>query len=63
MLQKTTLSFLKELKKNNTKEWFYTNRKKYEAAKADFSILSNSVIQALGKKDPFIASLQMRIKG
>jgi len=60
MLQKTTLSFLKELKKNNTKEWFDTNRKKYEAAKADFSILSNSVIQALGKKDPFIASLQAK---
>ncbi len=60
MLQKTTLSFLKELKKNNTKEWFDTNRKKYEAAKADFAVLTNSVIQALGKKDPFIASLQAK---
>jgi uncharacterized protein (TIGR02453 family) len=60
MLQKTTLSFLKELKKNNTKEWFDTNRKKYEAAKADFAALTNSVIEALGKKDPFIASLQAK---
>jgi uncharacterized protein (TIGR02453 family) len=57
MLQKSTLSFLKELKKNNTKEWFDTNRKKYEAAKADFAALTNAVIHGLGKKDPFVASL------
>ena len=57
MLQKTTLSFLKELKKNNTKEWFDANRKKYESAKADFAALTNAVIQSLGKKDPSIASL------
>ncbi len=57
MLQRTTLSFLKELKKNNTKEWFDTNRKKYEAAKADFAALTNAVIHSLGKKDPFVASL------
>lgn len=57
MLQKSTLGFLKELKKNNTKEWFNTNRKKYEAAKADFAALTNAVIHGLGKKDPFVASL------
>lgn len=57
MLQKSTLGFLKELKKNNTKEWFDTNRKKYEAAKADFAALTNAVIHGLGKKDPFVASL------
>jgi len=57
MLQKSTLSFLKELKKNNTKEWFDTNRKKYEAAKADFAALTIAVIHGLGKKDPFVASL------
>lgn len=60
MLQKTTLSFLKELKKNNTKEWFDANRKKYEAAKADFSALTNAVIKDLGKKDPSIALLQAK---
>jgi len=57
MLQKTTLSFLKELKKNNSKEWFDANRKKYESAKADFTALTQAVIQQLGKKDPFVASL------
>lgn len=57
MLQKSTLGFLKELKKNNTKEWFDTNRKKYEAAKADFAALTNAVIHGLGKKDPFVTSL------
>lgn len=57
MLQKTTLSFLRELKKSNTKEWFDTNRKKYEAAKVDFAALTNAVINGLGKKDPYVASL------
>lgn len=57
MLQKTTLSFLKDLKKNNHKEWLDANRKRYDAAKADFTALTHAVIQQLGKKDPFIATL------
>lgn len=57
MLQKTTLSFLKDLKKNNHKEWLDANRKRYEAAKVDFTALTHAVIQQLGKKDPFIATL------
>lgn len=57
MLQKSTLQFLKNLKKNNHKEWFDTNRKTYEAAKADFAALVNTVIQQFGKKDPSISSL------
>jgi len=35
MLQVTTIKFLKDLKKNNSKEWFDKNRKLYEAAKED----------------------------
>lgn len=60
MLQKTTLAFLKDLKKNNTKEWFDTNRKRYEAVKIDFAALTQAIIQQLGKKDPFIATLQTK---
>lgn len=60
MLQKSTLGFLKDLKKNNTKEWFDANRKRYETVKEDFAALTHDVIQKLGKKDPFIASLQAR---
>ena len=57
MLQPSTLKFLKDLKKNNTKEWFDKNRKNYEAAKEDFSSLVNAVIAQFGKKDPTIATL------
>jgi len=57
MLQPATLKFLKDLKKNNTREWFEKNRKAYEYAKEDFALLINSVIVQLGKKDKSIASL------
>jgi uncharacterized protein (DUF2461 family) len=33
MIQTSTLSFLKGLKKNNDKTWFDANRKTYDAAK------------------------------
>lgn len=57
MLQPSTLKFLKDLKKNNTKEWFDKNRKSYEAAKEDFASLVNSVITQFGKKDESISHL------
>ena len=57
MLQPTTLKFLKDLKKNNTREWFEKNRKSYEAAKEDMASLINHVIAQFGKKDASIASL------
>jgi uncharacterized protein (TIGR02453 family) len=57
MLQSSTLKFLKDLKKNNTREWFEKNRKRYEAAKEDMMQLVEAVIKQLGKKDPTIAPL------
>ena len=57
MLQPSTIKFLKDLKKNNSKEWFDKNRKLYEAAKEDFAKLVNNIIQQFGKKDETIATL------
>ena len=57
MLQKTTLTFLKNLQKNNVKEWFDANRKSYDAARADFINLITDVIKIQGKKDEDIAIL------
>lgn len=57
MLQPTTFRFLKNLSKNNTREWFEKNRKHYELAKEDMLQFTDSVIKALGRKDPFIAPL------
>ena len=60
MLQTSTLAFLNNLKKHNTKEWFDTNRKVYESAKADFAALVDQLIREFGKKDTSIASLQAK---
>jgi len=58
MLQTSTLKFLKDLKKNNTKEWFDTNRKIYESAKQNFEALVQTVITQHGKKDEEIIALK-----
>ncbi len=57
MLQKSTLKFLKDLKNNNTREWFEKNRESYESAREDFATLVDHVIKQLGKKDEGIAPL------
>lgn len=41
----TTLKFLKQLAKNNNKEWFDANRKTYEASKVEFERIVKSVIE------------------
>ncbi len=60
MLQSSTIQFLKSLKKNNNREWFEKNRKLYEAAKEDFRILVDRVIEDFGRKDTTIASLNAK---
>jgi len=57
MLQTSTLQFLKQLAKNNTKEWFDTNRKKYEAAKADFASSIQNVLNDFSKTNTDLSSL------
>ncbi|HRI19843.1 MAG TPA: DUF2461 domain-containing protein [Panacibacter sp.] len=60
MLQPATIKFLKELKKNNHREWFEANRKQYEFAKDDFAVLVQNVIDIFSKKDTGIASLKAK---
>ncbi|MBI3138281.1 MAG: DUF2461 domain-containing protein [Sphingobacteriales bacterium] len=60
MLQPATLQFLKNLKKNNSKEWFDKNRKSYEAAKDDFAAFVQAVIVQFGKKNPSILGLRAK---
>src|ERR1043166_6861207 len=57
MLQPSTLRFLKDLKKNNNKEWFEANRKKYEAAKEDFASLVQNVIDKFCVTDTTLSSI------
>ena len=60
MLQATTIKFLKDLKKNNTKEWFDANRKVYEAAKKDFLDLTEAVLKSIATKDETLAHLEAK---
>lgn len=57
MLQPSTLKFLKDLKKNNNKPWFDAHRKEYEAAKNDFTIFIQTVIDKHAKSDLTIKSI------
>jgi uncharacterized protein (TIGR02453 family) len=57
MLQASTLKFLRELKKNNQRDWFEVNRKRYEAAKADIENFTGQVLQNLARKDESISHL------
>jgi uncharacterized protein (TIGR02453 family) len=52
MLQPSTLKFILQLKKNNNKEWFETNRKVYEAAKLDFENFVGAVLAKLSERNP-----------
>jgi uncharacterized protein (TIGR02453 family) len=60
MLQPATLKFLKELAKNNNKEWFDANRKKYETARADYIALADAIIKGFCKKDTDFEQLEGR---
>jgi uncharacterized protein (TIGR02453 family) len=60
MIQKSTLQFLSQLKKNNNREWFEKNRSKFEAARSDFESFTTKVIRELGKIDESIAHLEAR---
>ena len=58
MLQPSTLKFLRDLKKNNNKEWFDSNRKTYETARKDFEIFVEAVIKKLSRSDVSVKDLK-----
>jgi uncharacterized protein (TIGR02453 family) len=60
MLQKSTLDFLRDLKKHNDKSWFDANRKRYETAKEDFTGFLQDIIDAHAKKDDGLTGLQAK---
>ena len=45
------LNFLSELKENNNKEWFDLNRNRYEASRKKVLLLTEMIIQEIGKFD------------
>ncbi len=60
MLQTSTLKFLKDLAKNNNKEWFDANRPRYEIAKQDYIQFADAIIKGFCKKDTDFETLEPR---
>lgn len=60
MLQATTLKFLKNLSKNNSKEWFDAQKPAYQDAKADFESIVQQLIDGLSRQDAEVADLQVK---
>ncbi len=60
MLQDTTLKFLKNLDKNNNKEWFDAHKTDYQGAKADFESMVQQLIDGLSRQDRDLEGLQVK---
>lgn len=54
---KALLRFLKQLKANNSKEWFDANRKEYESLRKEFLGFVGDTITAIGSVDKGLLSL------
>jgi uncharacterized protein (TIGR02453 family) len=57
MLQSSTVSFLKELKKNNNKPWFDNHRERYLSAKIDFENFIQKLLDTISAFDDDIKEL------
>ena len=58
MINTETVKFLKELKKNNSKEWFDQNRKSYEQAKENYLDFAGEVLGRMKKIDTSLTDLE-----
>jgi uncharacterized protein (TIGR02453 family) len=56
MIKQTSLNFLKELKKNNSREWFEQNKLIYQAYKDDIILFTEKLLLELAKLDLSIAN-------
>ena len=58
MLEANTLKFLKDLKKNNNREWFAENKHKYDLAKADVVKFVSEILSNISKSIPELQVLK-----
>lgn len=60
MIEKPTLEFLKNLKKNNSKEWFDKNKSIYEKAKLNFEDFISERILEMAKINPNLVGIEAK---
>ncbi|MGS2764111.1 DUF2461 domain-containing protein [Sinomicrobium sp. M5D2P9] len=51
MISKETLSFLKELKNNNNRDWFNENKKRFKTAEAEVKSAANTLFEIMKTHD------------
>jgi len=60
MIQKSTIDFLKQLTKNNRKDWFDANKDKYLVAKANVDSFVDDVIKAFSSFEKGLSGLKAK---
>ena len=60
MLTKESLQFLDDLKKNNNREWFQDNKKRYEIFKKDYHQLVSDFLDVMKPLDPSLELLEVK---
>jgi uncharacterized protein (TIGR02453 family) len=60
MIDKSTLSFLTKLKKNNSKVWFEENRTSYETAKKNVESFIEGLLVGASRFEPGLKNLEAR---
>lgn len=60
MLNSSVYEFLLELRENNNREWFQSNKKKYDRAKKDFQLFIDLSIEQIKQIDPDISGVQAK---
>ena len=59
-ISQSTLDFLSDLKYNNERDWFNRNRKRYEAARAEYDSFVQAVIGRITETDPILRGLEAK---
>ncbi|HSI91649.1 MAG TPA: DUF2461 domain-containing protein [Adhaeribacter sp.] len=59
-IKKSTLDFIKDLEKNNQRDWFQENKPRYEAAKADFLELVENIMMQAESFEPALKGQQAK---
>jgi len=60
MLSKETLDFLEDLRANNNRDWFQSQKKRYETMKKDYHQLVTDFLEAMKPLDPSLEMLEVK---
>ncbi|MGE6356089.1 DUF2461 domain-containing protein [Flavobacterium sp. NPDC079362] len=60
MLTKESLQFLDDLKKNNNRDWFHDNKKRYEIFKKNYQQLVSDFLDVMKPLDPSLELLEVK---